>query len=53
MEARTVSDPDVKLACEEALMPLDSDSATHAGGAYQVQYELQDVMQDKVGIVRT
>ena len=49
----SVADEEVKLACEEALMPLDSDKATHAGGAYQVQYELQDVMQDKVGIVRT
>lgn len=49
----TVPDADVKQAHDDALAPLDSTTATNAGGAYQVQYELQDLMQDKVGIVRT
>ncbi|MGI9518393.1 MAG: fumarate reductase/succinate dehydrogenase flavoprotein subunit [Pirellulaceae bacterium] len=48
----SVSDEFVKQAHAEALAPLDSSRATVAGGAYQIQYELQDLMQDKVGIIR-
>ena len=48
-----ISDESVKEALEEALAPLDSSRAEVPGGAYQIQYELQDMMQDKVGIVRT
>lgn len=51
--ASTVSDDEVNQAQQEALAPLDSSRATSPGGAYQIQYELQDLMQDKVGIVRT
>ncbi|MEQ1903979.1 MAG: fumarate reductase/succinate dehydrogenase flavoprotein subunit [Pirellulaceae bacterium] len=51
--AVSVSNVDVNTAQREALAPLDSDRATIPGGAFQVQYELQDLMQDKVGIVRT
>ena len=51
--AGSVSDQDVQQAYADALEPLDSSSANDAGGAYQVQYDLQDLMQDKVGIVRT
>ena len=36
-----------------ALAPLDSSRAQVQGGAYQIQYELQELMQDKVGIIRT
>ena len=48
----SVNDDDVNQASKDALAPLDSSSATETGGAYQVQYDLQDLMQDKVGIVR-
>ena len=48
----SVNDDDVNQAGKDALAPLDSSSATEAGGAYQVQYDLQDLMQEKVGIVR-
>jgi succinate dehydrogenase / fumarate reductase, flavoprotein subunit len=48
----TVPEDQIQAAITEALAPLDSSSATQVGGAYQVQYELQDLMQDKVGIVR-
>jgi succinate dehydrogenase / fumarate reductase, flavoprotein subunit len=46
-----VRDDDVRAAAREALAPFergDSDS-----GPYTVQHELQDTMQDLVGIVRT
>ncbi|MDG2468370.1 MAG: fumarate reductase/succinate dehydrogenase flavoprotein subunit [Pirellulaceae bacterium] len=46
-------DPDqVSTAQAAALGPLDSSRAQVDGGAYQIQYELQELMQDKVGIVR-
>lgn len=51
--AVAVSEAEVKQAQIDALSPLDSSRATLVGGAYQVQYELQELMQDKVGIVRT
>ncbi len=43
---------DIKQAQQDALAPLDSSRATVAGGAYQIQFELQEMMQDKVGIIR-
>ncbi|MEM7455113.1 MAG: FAD-binding protein, partial [Planctomycetota bacterium] len=43
---------DVNAAHAEALAPLDDSRAEVAGGAYQIQYELQDMMQEKVGIIR-
>ena len=39
-------------ALREALAPLDAADSNAAGGAYQVQFDLQDLMQDKVGIIR-
>ncbi len=51
--AVTVSNEQILQAQRDALSPLDSSRATLVGGAYQVQYELQELMQDKVGIVRT
>lgn len=51
--AVTVSESEVKQAQSDALSPLDSSRASLVGGAYQVQYDLQELMQDKVGIVRT
>lgn len=47
-----VADDDVNHALAEALAPLDSSRATEAGGAYQIQYELQEMMQSNVGIIR-
>ncbi|MCH2182652.1 MAG: fumarate reductase/succinate dehydrogenase flavoprotein subunit [Mariniblastus sp.] len=47
-----IPDDQVNAAVEEALAPLDSSRATDAGGAYQIQYDLQEMMQDQVGIIR-
>ena len=47
-----VSDVDVEKANAEALAPLDSNRSQDAGGAYRIQSELQDMMQEKVGIIR-
>jgi succinate dehydrogenase / fumarate reductase flavoprotein subunit len=47
-----VTEEAVKRALANALAPLDSSRATVPGGAYQIQYELQEMMQDKVGIIR-
>ncbi len=43
----------VEAARREALKPLDENRSQDPGGPYQIQYDLQDMMQDKVGIVRT
>ena len=53
-DSGAVSIPDAAIneAYEDALAPLDSSRAEVAGGAYQIQYELQDMMQEKVGIIR-
>ncbi len=50
--AVSISDDAVNAAHADALAPLDSSRATVQGGAYQIQYELQNMMQDKVGIIR-
>ena len=49
-QAASIADSDLQDAMNWALAPLD-----RAGGegAYQIQYALQDMMQDLVGIVRT
>ncbi len=44
---------EIETARLEALDPLDESRERDAGGPYQIQYELQDLMQEKVGIVRT
>ncbi|MEZ6081362.1 MAG: FAD-binding protein [Pirellulaceae bacterium] len=50
----SVSEAEVKQAQSDALSPFGLQSRfTLVGGAYQVQYRLQELMQDKVGIVRT
>jgi succinate dehydrogenase / fumarate reductase flavoprotein subunit len=50
--ATRVPETSVNQAIENALAPLDSNRAKVPGGAYQIQYELQELMQDKVGIIR-
>jgi succinate dehydrogenase / fumarate reductase flavoprotein subunit len=47
-----VRDDDARTAAREALGPFDRGAASD-GGPYKVQHELQDTMQDLVGIVRT
>ena len=49
-----ISDAALENLKKEALAPLDrfDDSSSDAPGPYQIQYELQDFMQDLVGIVR-
>ena len=46
-----VNDADADAAVRDALAPFDR-SSNGAKGPYQIQHELQDVMQDYVGIVR-
>jgi succinate dehydrogenase / fumarate reductase, flavoprotein subunit len=46
-----VSEEMIDAAITKALAPLDVNRA-HNGGPYQIQHTLQDVMQDKVGIIR-
>ncbi len=43
---------DVDAALRNALRPLDEDRDRKTG-PYQIQYDLQDLMQENVGIVRT
>ena len=49
--AARVSEGDADAAVREALAPFER-SSNGSRGPYQIQYELQDVMQDYVGIVR-
>jgi succinate dehydrogenase / fumarate reductase flavoprotein subunit len=49
-KAVTVRDADVDATVKSALEPFDRGAAGE--GPYQVQHELQDTMQDLVGIVR-
>jgi succinate dehydrogenase / fumarate reductase flavoprotein subunit len=51
--AARVDQAEVALAAREALAPLDRGGSSHADGPFQVQYELQELMQENVGIVRT
>lgn len=46
----TVSDDDMELAAAEALAPFDRDDTGE--GPFQLQHALQELMQDKVGIIR-
>ena len=48
--AAAVDDGQVEAAARAALEPLDRQGSGEA--PYQLQYELQDLMQDQVGIVR-
>jgi succinate dehydrogenase / fumarate reductase flavoprotein subunit len=50
--AASIDPSEVELAQREALAPLDGKRDQSPGGPYQIQYELQEMMQDKVGIVR-
>src|SRR4051812_14967225 len=58
--APTVNEAEVEAAAREALAPFERGAGVAAGGTsggvaegpYQIQYALQDVMQEKVGIVR-
>ena len=45
-----VSEADVKAAAADALAPFDRDDSGE--GPFQLQQALQDMMQDKVGIIR-
>jgi succinate dehydrogenase / fumarate reductase, flavoprotein subunit len=43
---------DVEAAAKALLAPFERGPSGNADGPYQVQHELQDMMQEKVGIVR-
>jgi succinate dehydrogenase / fumarate reductase, flavoprotein subunit len=48
-----VDDSEIEAAAREVVSPFDrSANGNHAEGPYQVQYDLQDLMQGLVGIVR-
>jgi succinate dehydrogenase / fumarate reductase flavoprotein subunit len=49
-----IDDAEVEAAARETVLPFDRavNGAIHAEGPYQVQYDLQDLMQSLVGIVR-
>jgi succinate dehydrogenase / fumarate reductase, flavoprotein subunit len=49
-----IEDAEVEAAARETVSPFDRavNGANHAEGPYQVQYDLQDLMQSLVGIVR-
>ncbi len=52
--AGTIADADVEEAARQALEPFEHGAATvgNAEGPYQIQHDLQVMMQDLVGIVR-
>jgi succinate dehydrogenase / fumarate reductase, flavoprotein subunit len=49
-----IDDAEVEAAARETISPFDRavDRTSHVEGPYQVQYDLQDLMQGLVGIVR-
>ncbi|MDZ4662018.1 MAG: fumarate reductase/succinate dehydrogenase flavoprotein subunit [Pseudomonadota bacterium] len=48
-----VDDSQIEAAAKNALMPLEREAKTGDEGPFKIQHELQDKMQDLVGIVRT
>src|SRR5262249_36989327 len=48
----TVDASQIDAAAREALAPFERGASGGGEGPYKIQYELQDVMQDNVGIVR-
>ena len=50
--AVTISEAEIEAAYREAMAPFERTAGSHAEGAFQVQYDLQNTMQELVGIVR-
>ena len=50
--AVAIDESQIAAASRAALAPFERGTASDAEGPYKIQYELQDVMQDNVGIVR-
>jgi len=50
--AGAVNDTQVEAACREAVEPFERAAGGVTEGPYQVQYDLQNMMQTNVGIVR-
>jgi len=50
--AVAIDEGQIATASRAALAPFERGAATDAEGPYKIQYELQDLMQDNVGIVR-
>ncbi len=50
--AITISEAEIEAAYREAMAPFERPAGSHAEGAFQVQYDLQNTMQELVGIVR-
>lgn len=48
-----INDADIEKASKETLSPFERAHSINGSGSYQIQYELQDLMQNNVGIVRT
>ena len=51
--AGSVDQQQVENAAKDALLPFERGTAPGAENPYQIQHELQEMMQDEVGIVRT
>ncbi len=49
----SVPDDAIEAAHREALKPLEASDGSDIENPYQIQYDLQDMMQEKVGIIRT
>ena len=47
-----IEDAQIEAAYREAVEPFERPAGTGSEGPYQVQYDLQNLMQDNVGIVR-
>ncbi len=52
-KASAVNEAEVENIAIECLAPLENSEEPNGEGPFQIQYELQDLMQDLVGIVRT
>jgi succinate dehydrogenase / fumarate reductase flavoprotein subunit len=48
----TLGEAEIEDACKDALAPLERQDQTDGAGPYAVQFALQDMMQEKVGIIR-
>jgi succinate dehydrogenase / fumarate reductase flavoprotein subunit len=48
----TLAEAEIGEARKEAMAPLEREDQSGGAGPYAVQFELQDMMQEKVGIVR-
>src|SRR5690606_38176918 len=51
--AASLDEEQIQDAARRALAPIERQDSTSGENPYQIQYDLQDMMQAKAGIVRT